>query len=93
MLAGQAIGIAVAIAHDDVDVLVAVDKVGDDENVRTIIELLVMGFCVAVEIAEEAEEVLGGDGTLVVVSAPTVPLLEIHVVVVRNVVEVAGHVL
>lgn len=92
MLAGQVIGIAVAMAHDDVDVPVAVDKVGDDEDVRTVIELPVMEFGVAVEIGEEADEGFEVDGLLVVVYAPTVPLLEIHVVV-RTVVEVAGHVL
>lgn len=92
MLAGQVIGRAVARVHNDVDVPVAVDKVGNDEDVRTVIELLGMEFGVAVEIAEDAEEVFSVDGTLVVVNAPTVPLFEIHVVV-RTVVEVAGHVL
>lgn len=91
MLAGHAIGRAVATVHE-VDVPVPVAKVGDDEDVRIAVKLpeLELGGVGAIE--REEEEIFDVNAALVVVYGPTVPLLEIHCVV-KVVVEVAGHVL
>lgn len=90
MLAGQAIGRVVARVHE-VDVPVAVATVGDDEDVRIAVKLPEMELG-GVGAIEGDEEIFDVNATLLVVYAPTVPLFEIHVVV-RTVVEVAGHVL
>lgn len=91
MLVGQAIYRAVATVHE-VDVPVVVTKVGDDEDVRIAVKLpeTALGGVGAIE--REEEEIFDVNAALVVVYGTTVPLFEIHVVV-RIVVEVAGHVL